>query len=131
SESRHQTLRAALDWSFDLLSAPEQAFFMRLSVFAGTFGVDAVEAICAGQGLEPEDLLDLLADLVEKSLVIATEQETEHHQEMRYRLLVPVRHYAAERLVATGEEAHWRDRHAAWYLALAQRAEPELEGSAQ
>jgi predicted ATPase/DNA-binding SARP family transcriptional activator/Tfp pilus assembly protein PilF len=130
-QSRHQTLRAALDWSFDLLASTEQIFFTRMAVFAGTFGVDAVESICAGQGLERDELLDLLANLVEKSLVLATAHATEHDQEMRYRLLVPVRHYAAERLAAAGEEPRWRARHAAWYLALAQRAEPELEGPDQ
>ena len=131
SQSRHQTLRAALDWSFDLLSAQEQAFFTRLSIFAGNFGVDAVEGICAGDGLVVDELLDLLANLVEKSLVVAVEQGNERYQEMRYRLLVPIRHYAAARLRAAGEETLWRGRHAAWYLELATRAEPELDGTNQ
>ncbi len=131
SQSRHQTLRAALDWSFDLLPAKEQDFFSRLSIFAGNFGVEAIEGICAGAGLSAEELLDLLANLIEKSLVIAREQGTAQYQEMRYRLLVPVRHYAAERLRAAGEESHWRGRHAAWYLDLAKRAGPELERGEQ
>lgn len=131
SQLRHQTLRAALDWSFDLLPAKEQNFFSRLAIFAGNFGVEAIEGICADEGLPAEELLDLLANLVEKSLVIAHEQATAQYEEMRYRLLVPVRHYAAERLRAAGEESHWRGRHATWYLELAKRAEPELEGAAQ
>ena len=131
SHARHQTLRAALDWSFDLLSPQEQAFFTRLSVFAGTFGVDAVEGVCAGEGLEVGALLDLLADLVEKSLGVAIESGTAQHPEMRYRLLVPIRHYAAEQLRATGAENQWRARHAAWYFDLALRAAPELEAGEQ
>jgi DNA-binding SARP family transcriptional activator len=93
--------------------------------------LEAVETVCEGQSLDRDALLDLLANLVEKSLVVATEQGTTHRQEMRYRLLVPVRHYAAERLRAGGKETFWRERHAAWYLALALRAEPELEGPDQ
>jgi predicted ATPase/DNA-binding SARP family transcriptional activator len=131
NQARHQTLRAALDWSFDLLNAKEQALFTRLSVFAGTFGVDAVEGICAGEGLQVEELLDLLAELVEKSLVVTHEPGGAHFREMRYRLLVPIRHYAAEQLRAAGEESLWRARHAAWYLELAKKTAPELEGSDQ
>ena len=131
SQSRHQTLRAALDWSFDLLPAQEQAFFTRLSVFAGCFGANAVESICSGEGLAVGEMLDLLANLVEKSLVVVAEQGTVQYQEMRYRLLVPIRHYAAEQLRAAGQESLWRARHAAWYLELAKRAFPELEGVEQ
>ncbi|HXF63234.1 MAG TPA: tetratricopeptide repeat protein, partial [Caldilineaceae bacterium] len=124
---RHRTLRAALDWSFDLLSPAEQAFFTRLAVFAGSFSLEAVESVCAGDGLAQDDLLDLLADLVEKSLVIAAEAGAE----MRYRLLAPIRHYAAARLRVTDQEAHWRGQHAAWCLALARRADLELSGPDQ
>jgi non-specific serine/threonine protein kinase len=131
SHARHHTLRAALDWSFDLLPNKEQAFFIRLSIFAGSFGLDAVEGICAGEGLAVGELLDLLADVVEKSLLVTLEQDGKQLQEMRYRLLVPVRHYAAEHLRAAGEESRWRARHAAWYLELAKRAAPELEGAEQ
>ena len=131
NHSRHQTLRAALDWSFELLPTKEQAFFTRLSIFAGSFGVDAVEGVCAGEGLDLAELLDLLANLVEKSLVVAGEQGSDTAPEMRYRLLVPVRHYAAEHLRSAGEESQWRARHAAWYLDLAKRAAPELDGPEQ
>ena len=122
--ARHPTLRAALDWSFDLLTVAEQSFFTRLAVFAGSFALDAVECICPGDGLAPDDLLDLLASLVEKSLVTAVEQG----DEMRYRLLEPIRQYAVERLRQGCEERVWRARHAACYLALAERIEPALHG---
>lgn len=124
AQPRHQTLRAALDWSFHLLDLDEQTLFVRLSVFADHFNLEAVEGICAGQGLAANTLLDLLANLIDKSLIVAVEAG----EEMRYRLLVPVRHYAAERMRATGTEALWRGRHAAWFLELARRAEPELVG---
>jgi len=139
SDARQQTLRAALDWSFDLLSRPEQTLFTRLAVFAGSFALEAVEGVCAGPGaddpnpaaeprhLEPDALLDLLASLVEKSLVVAAEQD----EEMRYYLLEPIRHYAAEHLRAGGEAARWRAEHAAYFLALAELVEPELHGPDQ
>jgi non-specific serine/threonine protein kinase len=131
SQSRHQTLRAALDWSFDLLPHSEQAFFTRLSIFAGSFGVDAIEGVCAGDGLAVGELLDLLANLVEKSLVVTLEQGTADYHEMRYRLLVPIRHYGTEQLRVAGQERVWRARHAAWYLELAKRAAPALDGAEQ
>lgn len=127
SDARHRMLRAAIDWSYDLLSADEQALFCRLAVFAAGFDLEAVEAVCAGEGLIAGDLLDLLARLVEQSLLVATEQG----EQMRYRLLEPVRHYAVERLEAGGNAEGWRERHAAYYLALAERAEPELRGPDQ
>lgn len=127
SQSRHATLRTALDWSFDLLIPAEQVLFTRLAVFAGNFTLEATEAVCAGDGLAERDLLDLLTGLVEQSLVMTTEQG----DEMRYRLLEPIRQYAAERLRYTGEEPQWRQRHAAWCLALAERAEPALTGPHQ
>lgn len=122
--ARHPTLRAALDWSFDLLTVAEQSFFTRLAVFAGSFTLDAVECICPGDGLAADDLLDLLASLVEKSLVTTVEQD----DVMRYRLLEPIRQYAVERLGHSGDERVWRARHAACYLALAERIEPALHG---
>jgi predicted ATPase/DNA-binding SARP family transcriptional activator len=131
SPARHQTLRAALDWSYGLLLAAEQTLFTRLSVFAGSFSVDAIEGVCAGDGLGVNEILDLLANLVEKSLVVVLDQTAQRYPEMRYRLLVPVRHYAAEQLRATGGENSWRGRHARWYLTFAQRAAPELEGADQ
>jgi tetratricopeptide (TPR) repeat protein len=122
SESRHQTLRAALTWSFALLDRDEQCFFPRLAVFRGGFDLEGVEAICAGEGLGRGAVLDLLAGLVEKSLVATAEQG----EEMCYRLLEPVRQYAVERLHSDGNNAYWVARHAHWYLELAERVKPTL-----
>jgi predicted ATPase/class 3 adenylate cyclase len=124
---RQQTLRAAIDWSYDLLSEPERALLRRLSVFAGGWRLEASEAICAGEGIEDWEVLDLLAALVEKSLV----QYEEAGNEARYRLLETIRQYGAEKLTAAGEEAGLRERHRDWYLALAEQAKPELHGPRQ
>lgn len=108
---RHQTLHAAITWSYDLLSQPEQALLMRLSVFAGGFTAEAAEFI-SGQS----DTLTLLSNLVDKSLVIAQVKD----KAMRYRLLETIRQFANEKLVAQahGEVDIVRQRHAAYYLAL-------------
>ncbi len=125
--SRQQTLLAALDWSRALLSEPEQAVFRRLAVFAGGSDLGAVEAICAGAGVDEADVLDLLQQLVDKSLLLAVPRTTRN----RYRLLEPVRQYAQRQLAAAGELTATRRRHAFHYLPLAERAEPELHGSRQ
>jgi predicted ATPase len=91
---RHQTLRAALDWSYALLSEAERRVFERLAIFAGGWTLEAAEAVCAEDGLDAEIILDLLASLVDKSLVIGEERDTQ----LRYRLLDLVRQYARERL---------------------------------
>lgn len=122
SDARHPTLRAALDWSYGLLTPPEQRLFVRLAVFSGGCTLDAVEAVCAGEGLERADALNLLAALHERSLLVAYE----HGEVMRYRLLEPIRQYAEERLAAVGS-APWRDRHRDYFLALAEAAEPALD----
>ena len=113
---RQQTLRATIDWSYDLLAPPERALLQRLSVFAGGFALDAAEAVGAGDDVAPRDVLDLLGHLVDKSLV-AFDAQTE-----RYRLLETVRQYALERLAESGDEARTRDRHLGFYVALAERA---------
>ena len=119
---RHQTLRAAMDWSYDLLSEPERMLLRRMSVFAGGFTLEAVEAICAGEGLEETDILDQLANLVDKSLVLMEAQG----EGLRYRMLETVRQYGADRLLESGEAADVHRRHRDWYLGLAERAEPEM-----
>jgi predicted ATPase/DNA-binding SARP family transcriptional activator/DNA-binding CsgD family transcriptional regulator len=122
-DHRHQTLRAALDWSYELLREPEQVLFRRLSVFAGGFTLEAAESVGAGGGIDEEDVLALLTMLVEKSLVIAEENwETG----ARYRLLAPVRQYAQEKLSVSREVEAIGRRHAKFFLALAEEAEPEL-----
>ncbi|HEY0156293.1 MAG TPA: BTAD domain-containing putative transcriptional regulator [Thermoanaerobaculia bacterium] len=109
---RHRTLRAAIDWSFTLLGEREQALLARLSVFAGTFSLEAAEAVC-GAGV-----LDLLSGLVDKSLVVSAKRQTA----VRYHLLESIREYAAERLT----DAEVRRRHAETFLAIARDAAPEL-----
>lgn len=114
--TRQQTLRATLAWSFDLLDPDEQVLLRRLAVFAGSFGLEAAEDICAGNPLERSEAVGLLGRLVDKSLVQVEEGSGDH----RYRLLETVRQYATEQL----EEALERDalecRHRDWYLELAE-----------
>ena len=110
---RQQTLEASLDWSYDLLEEDERLLHRRLAVFAGSFGLDAVEDICANGGLERPRVITLLGSLVDKSLV-STE---ERGGEIRYRLLEPVRLYAAERLHQAGEADEFRGRHRDRYAA--------------
>jgi predicted ATPase/DNA-binding CsgD family transcriptional regulator len=123
---RQQTLHGSMDWSHDLLSAAEQVLLRRLSVFAGEFSLDAVERVCAGDGVERGRVLDLLAALVDQSLVIAEEGD----RGVRYRLLETVRQYGLERLAEAEEEAP-RSRHCDFFLELAEQAGPHLETGGQ
>ena len=125
---RQRTLRGTLDWSHDLLSADEQRLFRRLSAFAGGWTIGAAEAVCSGDGIDERDVLDVLSALVNKSLVVT---ETSEAGGSRYRFLEPVHHYARERLEASGESEAIGRRHAAFYLALAEEAEPRLRGKDQ
>ncbi len=118
---RQQTLRALIDWSYDLLSEPERVLLLHLSVFVGGWTLEAAEAVCPDL-----DVLDLLAQLVNKSLVIADEQGGQ----VRYRLLETVRQYARDRLFESGEMTAVRDRHLDYFLRLAEEAEPGLRGGA-
>jgi non-specific serine/threonine protein kinase len=120
-------LRTALDWSHDLLDDAQRLLLARLSVFAGGFALDAAERVCAGDGIEAGEVLDLLTALADKSLVIVEERGGD----TRYRLLDSIRDYAAERLDARGETARCRARHFDRYLALAREAEPQLTGRDQ
>ncbi len=122
---RQQTLRALIDWSYDLLTESERTLFRRLAVFAGGWTVEAAEAVCASGDVRESDVLDLLANLVEKSLVVLESEGG------RYRLLETVRQYAQELLNESGEDAQARTRHLAFYLALAEKAQPELVGPQQ
>jgi predicted ATPase/class 3 adenylate cyclase len=129
--ARQRTLRAALDWSYDLLSVEEQTLFRRLGVFAGGFTLEAVAEVCAtppGRPLDALDALDSLDSLVAKSLARPVEAAG---AEPRFAVLESVREYALELLTAGGEEPAARRRHAAYYLALAERAEPALAGPDQ
>ena len=121
---RQQTLRATLDWSYDLLSEDERTLLRRLSVFAGGWTLEAAEAVCGRDGLAASDILNLLARLVEKSLVVV---ET-HNAEARYHLLETVRQYTQEKLIDEGTAAQVRRAHRDWYLTLAEQAAPQLHG---
>ncbi|HEY2125772.1 MAG TPA: hypothetical protein VGH77_01160 [Streptosporangiaceae bacterium] len=127
---RQRTLRNTLDWSFDLLSAGEQAQFARLGVFAGPFSLAAAEAVCppdAGPASGPGQMMDTLASLVDSSLVRA---ET-RGGEPRFSLLETIRDYALERLAGGGDWGPAHDRHADYFLALAEPSEAELAGPGQ
>jgi predicted ATPase/class 3 adenylate cyclase len=119
---RHQTLRQTIDWSHDLLADDERAVFRRLAVFAGGSTLEAAEAVCAGDPVEPYEVLDLLSRLVDKSLLVA---ETEG-AEARYRQLETIRQYARDRLIESGEARDTLRRHRDWYLAMVAEAEPEF-----
>ena len=125
---RHQTLRATLEWSYELLSEPERSLFGRLSVFAGGWTLEAAEAVGAGEGIEEGEVLDLLSRLVSKSMVVV---ESAEGSALRYGMLQPVRQYGQERLGATGEADLVRRRHAWWYFELAKEVEPWLRGARQ
>lgn len=118
---QHRTLRAVMEWSYQLLSEAEQMMLCRLAVFAGGFTLEAMEAVCGSHELGDLGAIELLARLVDRSLVV-----TEHGLEVRYRLLETVREYGREKLLASGELPGVRTRHRDWYMALAERAEPEI-----
>jgi predicted ATPase len=136
--SRHRTLQATLDWSYGLLSQSEQSLFRCLSVFAGSFSVEAAEAVCDPTGCDqaansptgsergagdrpPHSVLDLLAELADKSLL---EVEPETRPERRYRYLAPVRLYALAKLEGSGEAGCARDRLLRWSVTLAEKEGP-------
>jgi predicted ATPase/DNA-binding SARP family transcriptional activator/DNA-binding CsgD family transcriptional regulator len=129
ADPHHHTLRATLDWSYELLGGTEQALFRRLSAFAGGFTPEAAESVGAGGSIDEEDILELLSVLVDKSLVVVEES---WERGARFRLLEPVRQYAWEKLRSSEEESDAiLRRHAAFFLALAEEAEPELKGPRQ
>ena len=128
---RQQTLRALIDWSWDLLADHEKILLRRLSVFAGGWTLEAAETVCStapsrteGDEIDPLDLLDLLSQLVDKSLVLGDDRTAAP----RFRLMETVRSYAAERLHDSGEEEDVRRCHLSWCMDLAERAEPHLDG---
>jgi predicted ATPase/transcriptional regulator with XRE-family HTH domain len=126
---RQRTMRSTLDWSHDLLSGGEKALFRRLSVFAGGFTLEAGEKVGASERVvDAEEVLELLGRLTEQSLVIVTQ---EPNTGTRYGMLEPVRQYALEKLEESGEAGEVRLRHAGYYLALAEEAEPHIKGHEQ
>ncbi len=123
--ARQQTLRATLDWSYRLLAPPAQVLFRRLSVFAGDFSLDAAIQVCADEMLHPTHAESALGELITKSLVSPDLSQSRG----RYRMLVPVRTYAAEKLAEAGETPACRLRHVQWFTAVAQEANAAVEGS--
>jgi predicted ATPase/class 3 adenylate cyclase len=118
---RQQTLRSLIDWSYDLLSEPERRLFCQLAVFVGGWSLEAAEAVCPDL-----DVLDLLSQLVRKSLVVA--EEGDDQTETRFRLLETIRQYARDRLLEAKEAAQVRDRHLDYYMKLAEAAENNFYG---
>jgi len=121
---RHRTLRGTMDWSYGLLDDREQRLLRRLAVFAGSFSLEAAEAVCAGAPLEIEDILDGVAALVDKSLVVMEPGDGV----ARYHLLETVRQYGIELLGQSSELNEFRDRHGEFFLQLAERMAPRLIG---
>jgi non-specific serine/threonine protein kinase len=117
--ARQQTLRALVDWSWDLCSEAERTLWARLSVFSGGLELDAAEDVCSGGELTPETILDLIASLVDKSVLITSGDGPR----ARYRLLEVIREYGAARLREAGEQAALRRRHCQWYASLAARGD--------
>jgi predicted ATPase len=122
--SRHRSLRALVDWSYERLGQRQRSLFDRLSVFAGSFSLEAAEEICAGDGVSGGEIPPLLAELVEMSLVKLI-GDTEL---ARYHLLETLRGYGREQLEGAGAADQWRQRHADYYIALARQAEEGLRG---
>ena len=126
-QQRQQTLRALVDWSYDLLHAQEQALLERLGVFVGGFDLAAAEQVCGSDPLSPDDVLDLLGSLVEKSLVMLEERAGS----ARYRMLETIRDYSGEKLAQRGDAAATAQQHCEHYLDLAKTAKRGLMGSDQ
>lgn len=129
---RQQTLRALIDWSYDLLNDQEKVLLHRLSVFSGGWTLEAAEQVCrgevpSGESIEDWEVLDLLTAMVDKSLVLAEIRQ----KTTRYRLLETVREYARDRLRESGEEGAARVRHRDYYIHLAEQAIPRLSGADQ
>jgi predicted ATPase/class 3 adenylate cyclase len=124
---RHQTLRATIDWSYDLLTEPEQRLLDRLCVFSGGCTLEAIEHVCSGDPLEPDDVFELLANLVARHLVVADDTGPD----TRYRLLETIRQYAAERLAEVGDVASLRRCHCDYFTEFAGIVKQQIEGPGQ
>lgn len=120
---RQQTMRALIDWSYDLLSDRERTVFRRVAVFAGGWTLEAASEVCSDEAIESWDILDMLGALVDKSMVVAELGDTDQ----RYRLLESTRQYAAEKLEESGERDYIRQRHADYVFLMMERAESGLQ----
>lgn len=123
---RHKTLRAVVDWSWDLLSEAERGVLRRLSVFAGGAGLEGAERVCGGETFAGEPVLDVLTALIEKSLLVATGEDTP-----RYRMLGTIREYAVQRLAEAGEVEQARRAQLDYLSELAEEADTHLRGAEQ
>ena len=121
---RQRTLRAAVEWSYELLEGRERRLLERLAVFAGGWTLEAAEVVCIAEGLDSSDVVDLHGQLVDKSLVVAGCGEAGE----RYQLLDTIRHYAQDRLVASGNSERGEASHARFFVDLAERATREFVG---
>lgn len=128
---RHQTLRATIDWSFDLLSETERILFRRLSVMVGGFTLNAAENIAAGEDVVQSRVIELLGNLINKSLIRVEESSGSEGVETRYGLLETIREYAREKLHEAGEETVLRSRHLEYFMKISEEIEPKLEGADQ
>ncbi|MGI9145540.1 MAG: ATP-binding protein [Chloroflexota bacterium] len=126
--SRHQTVRAAIDWSYEFLTEPERRLFDRLSVFTGSLSLEAAEAVGSGDGIAESEIVDVLAGLVDKSLVNV---EPGDYRVARYAVLETLRQFGAERLAVSSAASTIRERHALFFVALAEAAESGLFGPDQ
>ncbi|MFC7014466.1 ATP-binding protein [Streptomyces viridiviolaceus] len=124
--ARHQTLRASIDWTFDLCTPSERLLWSRLAVFQGGFGLDAAEAVASSGDMDRASVFDLVAGLVEKSILTRVMDSTEP----RYHMLETIRQYGAERL-ESGESAALGRRHREWFVGLAERADADWSGPRQ
>ena len=124
---RQQTLAATLDWGYKLLVEAERKVLQRLAVFAGGCTLAAAEAVCSDEVIGTGEVLDVLAHLVDKSLVVADRKE----DGTRYRLLETIRQYASERLLESGEVDQVRERHCAYFVVWAEQAQMHLSGPSQ
>ena len=125
---RHQTLRAMIKWSHDLLSEKERILYRRLAVFMGGWTLEAAKEVCSGNSIEASDILDLLSQLVNKSLILV---EWKQGQETRYRMLETIRQYAGDRLLESDEREKLRQQHLTYFLKVAEQAEGGLRGAAK
>lgn len=128
AQERHRTLRASIDWSYDLCTEDERLLWQRASVFRGGLDLEAAEEVCSGDGITREDILDLISGLIEKSVLIREEGQ---RTGVRYRLLGTIREYGGERLAESGQRAALRRRHRDHFRRCAARARAELFGPDQ
>ncbi|NKE59090.1 LuxR family transcriptional regulator [Lentzea sp. PSKA42] len=126
-DPRHQTLLAAVDWSFHLCTRSEQILWARASVFSGTFDLQAAERVCSGDSVAPEEVMHSLTGLVDKSVVVSEQQPSG----TRFRLLEPLRQYGLEKLRGAGREHVMRERHRDYFMEWAECREKEWFGPAQ